>query len=732
MPVQLYPLLFSEHYLRYRLAQRYHQDLEALRPRAQAAWTNLRTRYAKEKRSLPRLSETDLEARWVRPLLDALWPDSYIAQPQQAGDRPDLLFYAGPGDCDAVTESGVDRFARALATGESESWDTDLDKVKGKESPHGQIRRYLANLPPQWGFLTNGRLWRLYAQQVRTADKSFVTFDLVSMIEQEDFESFLRFFFLFEQGAFLSDRLARIQEESNRLVVGIGEALRRQVFAALESIVNGWVEQEPALAQDEIGRRRLYNSGVIYLYRLLFLLYAESRGLLSLENDVYQAEYSLAHLLDLLEKAPPLDTRSPTGTLLWEELADLARQLNHGRPEADIAAYNGGLFRPGGIPGVEAPLIDDAGHKLPNSALGAALRALAYADGERVDYYDLRVQQLGTIYEGLLEYHLDSMGDRLALVHDRGERKALGGFYTPDDVVAYIVEQTLEPLVKSSAGQYRPIEEIMALRVVDPAMGSGHFLVGALEYLAEAAGQSVLEHPGTAETIEPDITRYKREIAERCLYGVDLNPLAVELAKLALWLATADRGKPLSFLDHHFKCGNSLVGARVRDLGHPPRLKGKAQQQVQAGQMGLFEIRLNERLPVMMGEVLKILQQPSDQLFQVEAKAAANQAIEELRAPLLAVANVWVAAFLGLDATSAYDDLLQQLSTPPALLADPLVVQAGDLARQHTFFHWELAFPDVFYTIVQGSAQRRSDAGFHAVIGNPPYVRQELLGPYKL
>jgi len=730
MAAALHPLLFSEHYLRHRLAQRYRQDLEALRPRAQAAWVALRARYAKEKRALPQLSETDLEARWVRPLFDDLWPDSYIAQPQQAGDRPDLLFYASPQDRDAGQLAG-DPFAQALASGESESWGTNLDRVKGKESPHGQIRRYLGNLPPQWAFLTNGRLWRLYAQSVRTADKSFVTFDLVTMTEQEEFESFLRFFFLFEQGAFLSDRLTRIQDESNRLVVGVGEALRRQVFAALEAIVNGWVGQEPALAEDGAGRKRLYNSGVIYLYRLLFLLYAESRGLLSLENDTYQGEYSLAHLLDMLEKSAPLDARSPAGTLLWDELADLACQLNHGRPEADIAAYNGGLFRPGGIPGVEAPLLDDAGHKLPNGALGAALRALAYADGERVDYYDLRVQQLGTIYEGLLEYHLEWADGRLTLVHDRGERKALGGFYTPDDVVGYIVQQTLEPLVHDPAGHYRPVEEIMGLRVLDAAMGSGHFLVGALEYLAEAASQAALESGGTADTVDLDITRYKREIAERCLYGVDLNPLAVELAKLALWLATADRGKPLSFLDHHLRCGNSLVGARVRDLGHPPLLKGKAQQQIQAGQMGLFELRLHERLPVMMGRVLEILQQPSDELAQVEAKSAANQAVEELRAPFLAVADVWTAASFGLDVAPSYDDLLQLLSTPPALLADPLVAQAGVLARQHAFFHWELAFPDAFYQIVHGGAQRRPDAGFHAVVGNPPYVRQELLGPYK-
>ncbi len=731
MAAQLYPLLFSEHFLRHRLAQRYHQDLESLRPRAQSSWDALLKRWDKERHVLAQLSESDLEKRWVYPLLDDLWPDSLLSQAQQSGDRPDFTFYKSPQDRDAAGQPGADPFAQAVALGEVESWDTDLDKVKGKESPHGQIRRYIGNLLPQWGLLTNGRLWRLYAQNVRTADKSFVTFDLVEMIKQQEFETFLRFFFLFEQQAILSKRLDLIQEESNRFVVGVGEALRRQVFAALEAIVNGWAGLDPALAQDEAGRKRLYDSGVIYLYRLLFLLYAESRDLLPLENAVYRREYSLAHLLDMLEEDQPLDTAYPAGTLLADELADLFAHLNRGRPEAGIAAYNGGLFRPTGIPGLEAPLVDDANRRLPNSALGAVLRALAYADGERVDYYDLRVQQLGTIYEGLLEHHLEWANGRLVPVYDRGERKVLGGFYTPDEVVAYIVQQTLEPLVRQSSGKYRSVEEIMGLRVLDPAMGSGHFLVGALEYLAEAAARAALQAHNIADTVVPDTTWYKRAIAERCLYGVDLNPLAVELAKLSLWLATADRGKPLSFLDHHFKCGNSLVGAWVRDLGHPPRLKGKQQQQVLAGQMSLFETHLDALLPTMMGEVIKILEQPSDNLAQVQEKAAANQAVEDLRAPFLAVAHAWTAASFGLDVAASYDHLLNLLPKPDALLAEPLAQEAGALARQHTFFHWELAFPDAFYQVVQGGAQRRPDAGFHAVVGNPPYVRQELLGPYK-
>lgn len=172
MAAQLHPLLFSEHYLRHRLAQRDRQDLDALRPRAQAAWAALRERYAKEKRALPQLSETDLEARWVRPLFDDLWPDSYIAQPQQAGDRPDLLFYASPQDRDAGQLAG-DPFAQALASGESESWGTDLDRVKGKESPHGQIRREPGRrgaaraLSRRGRRLDGGLFWARYSLRLR-------------------------------------------------------------------------------------------------------------------------------------------------------------------------------------------------------------------------------------------------------------------------------------------------------------------------------------------------------------------------------------------------------------------------------------------------------------------------------------------------------------------------------------------------------------------------------------
>ena len=247
MAEQLYPLLFSEHFLQHRLAQRYQQDLEALRPRAQAAWEDLRKRWEKEKGFLASLSESDLEKRWVCPLLEALWPESWLSQVQWGGQRADFAFYRNPQERDAAKPGNANPFDQAVAVGEVEKWGTDLDK--GKESPHGQICRYLRELPPQWGLLTNGRLWRLYAQNVRTAERSFFTFDLVDMLERQDQEAFLRFFFLLEQQAFLTDRLARIQEESNLFVVGVSQALSRQVFHALEAIVNGWATRYPETAQ---------------------------------------------------------------------------------------------------------------------------------------------------------------------------------------------------------------------------------------------------------------------------------------------------------------------------------------------------------------------------------------------------------------------------------------------------------------------------------------------------
>jgi hypothetical protein len=282
------------------------------------------------------------------------------------------------------------------------------------------------------------------------------------------------------------------------------------------------------------------------------------------------------------------------------------------------------------------------------------------------------------------------------------------------------VEHTVGPLIEEKIKEDDPIEGILSLKVLDPAMGSGHLLVEATDRLAHALVETLGGRGEEPE--EADVRWARREVVERCIYGVDLNPLAVELAKLSLWLHTVAEGKPLNFLDHHLKVGDSLIGAWVDDLASlpVPRKRGPGKEaEAEVRQMNLFEIRLDERLPVMLNRVLEIIRRRSDTLEDIKAKAAADQATEKLKAPFKAVANLWVSPSFGNQVAQAdYQEALEHISRPEELLILPRVRQAGEIAEQRSFFHWELEFPEVFYT---DSAKRRNP-GFDAVVANPPYV----------
>ncbi len=271
-----------------------------------------------------------------------------------------------------------------------------------------------------------------------------------------------------------------------------------------------------------------------------------------------------------------------------------------------------------------------------------------------------------------------------------------------------------------------------------PTLRSGHFLVEATEYMALALATD--PYVETEVSVEEDLLYWKRRVVERCIYGVDKNPLAVELAKLSLWLATVAADKPLSFLDHHLQCGDSLIGARVADLGWAPPvvLSKKAQKQLEqqkAGQMNMFEYLLSQRLPVVMGRILEITEVESDSYETVQAKEAADQAVRELKAPFQAVANLWVSAYFGNEfAQSEYDEALGLIGRPDELLSLPAVQRSRGMMcrdeRTFTTFHWELAFPEVFYD--RNGQPLGNAAGFNAVVGNPPYVSFGLRGVGKI
>ncbi|MBM3883760.1 MAG: hypothetical protein FJ387_29315 [Verrucomicrobia bacterium] len=373
------------------------------------------------------------------------------------------------------------------------------------------------------------------------------------------------------------------------------EDLRQRVFTLLTDLANGFASRaENAIPDTPDGLRLLYENCLIYLYRLLFILYAEGRLLLPVEPRTrrYYKELSLERLKPDLKNFSAYD--SHTRTRLGQDVRELFQLVNGTEKakndEYTVPRYNGGLFDPSAHPALEHWSIGDAD-------LANVLRGLMFDPLPRlhepalpvhaVDFGDLRVQQLGSIYEGLLEHHfVRNAAGQLELRTDKAERKATGTYYTPDYIVKYIVEQTLGPLLAEieqrpevKAGRENSFADaVLALNLCDPAMGSGHFLVEATMHLAE----QIVFHPTTRRLSEKskdaeEIAYWRRRVVEACIYGVDLNPLAVELAKLSLWLTCIAGDQPLSFLDHHLRCGNALIGAQLDQLGGLPQKKERAE-----------------------------------------------------------------------------------------------------------------------------------------------------------
>jgi hypothetical protein len=342
-----------------------------------------------------------------------------------------------------------------------------------------------------------------------------------------------------------------------------------------------------------------------------------------------------------------------------------------------------------------------------------------------------RIVAKNAIPAGFAPTDVQYAAGQIYLQTDKGERRASGSYYTPNHIVDYIVESTLSPLCgeidlqarteqQAAAGSLgRPdfSERLLAVRVIDPAMGSGHFLIKSCQYLAEQiATNPGTRHPG-ADALRGDesiLTYWKRRVAEACLFGVDKNPLAVELAKLALWLETVAADQPLTYLDNNLREGDSIFGASIHDLGNlpdaPPLIRNQFQEQVQ------------NVLPTLLEAVTRIRELPSETVAQVAAKKTILRTeLDPKQTPFRTIANLWCSTF-----NKAQGALLQpaEYGRSVELLASPRRLKA--LLRSSPYaqlmrdfqqlgvkpFHWELEFPDVFL------AGRR---GFDAVVGNPPY-----------
>jgi len=701
-------------------------------------------------KALPATSEAGLEEELVRPILSEILGFFYLVQPSRrifkTHRQPDYALFPNEETKQAAKEFDGDKklFEHTLAVADAKAWEVDLDAV----GPASQMHDYILLSGVRWGLITNGRRWRLYHRDTVHELDTFYEVDLETLIVAEDPEALKYFLLFFRAESFVADGfLDRALTESVEYARRIGTELKGNVFEALRLLCQGFLDGNDPLGPADLPK--IHENALIFLYRLLFLLYAESareEELLPLSNPVYRDQIGLSAIKrDVASRSDWLE-ESHT---LWSRLHDLFAFIHRGNEKLGIYEYNGGLFDPARYPFLER-------YQLGDRHLAEALRLLTCTEEDgRIEFFDyatLDVRELGSIYEGLLEHRLILQNGALTWEKDRSERKKTGSYYTPEYIVSYIVENTVGPLVdeieqklreeltsldeeiRRVRGENRRLlqekrnkllagarERVLNLKVLDPAMGSGHFLVSTCDYLARRIAG--LEAALTGKEMEEAVTDLKRTVAVRSLYGVDLNPLATELAKVSLWLHTVAKGKPLSFLDHHLRTGNSLIGATVNDLKRPP--SGKSFE------IGLWEDKLVEDLGKAIHYLDLIKGSVSDSRLDIETKKEEWELVNEWIGKYKQAADVWLSRHFGNKLSD--EDYVQMIGAAAenriGKVSDrPFFSRAQEIAARKRFFHWELEFPDVFF---DRFGRPLDNPGFDAVIGNPPYVRQEQLSENK-
>ncbi|MBI3455025.1 MAG: N-6 DNA methylase [Candidatus Rokubacteria bacterium] len=646
----------------------------------------------------------------------------------------------------------------------------DLDRrtagVAGaaRTSPHGLVQELLTRSPEHmWGFVANGLRLRLLRDNASLTRQAFVEFDLEAVMEGEVYADFVLLWLLTHQSRVEGEkpeecwleRWARAAREQGTRAL---DSLRDGVEAAITALGRGFLAH-PAngalrerLRAGTLSTQDYYRQLLRLVYRLLFLFVAEDRDLLldpkaePAARERYTRYYSAARLRRLAERTR--GTRHPD---LYRGLRLVTERLGSdaGYRALGLPALGSFLWSVEAIP-------DLAAAELANHDFLDAVRPLAFTVHDRVrrpvDYKNLGSEELGSVYESLLELHPKVNADAATfeLTTAGGhERKTTGSYYTPASLIRCLLDSALDPVLEEAARRPDPERAILDLKVCDPACGSGHFLIAAAHRIARrlAAIRTRDDEPS------PDATRTAlRDVIGHCLYGVDVNPMAVELCKVSLWMEALEPGKPLSFLEHRILCGNSLLGATpaLLEKGIPDgafeqvegddkkvvtalRRENRKQQQ---GQRTLLLVAERPATYKVLTESLTSLDAIADDsitgIREKESQYRRLQASSDYEAARLR-ADAWCAAFVWRKTADAPRPLTQdvffELSRDPGAIPAETRDEIRRLTRQYPFFHWHLAFPDVFRIPQDGgpdSGQTGWSGGFDVVLGNPPWERIKI------
>ncbi|MBN9389370.1 MAG: hypothetical protein J0I20_15185 [Chloroflexi bacterium] len=752
----------------------------------ETAWADARAFWQAFQRYLRRLPDnatatSETREHWITPLLESLgYTLTYMPQAEIVDGRTFEISHRAGKD-----QSGPP----VVVVGCRLPLDKRPATGRPRLSPHALLQEYLNSTEHLWGIVTNGERLRLLRDSSLTTRPTYLEFDLRAMLEGEKYTEFALLYRLLHRTRLpegMSDvsrcLLEQYHQQANDEGGRVRDGLRDGVQEALEKLGNGFLDHprntrlKKALEEGQLSAIDYYRELLRLVYRLLFLMVGEERHLIAnlvsdLESDetgttslarqsaVYNDFYSVTRLRRMTEQ-PAVGRGSYSD--LWQGLLTTFRLLEDdtGATLLGISPLDGDLFGPEAIKNLQDT-------HLYNSVLLKAIRALSlYTDPatktlRRVNYAALNVEELGSVYESLLDFRpvidVSPRPGGYAATSFRlvsgTERKTTGSYYTRTELVQELIKSALEPVLqdrleKAGRDSKARAAAILSIKVCDPACGSGHFLLAAARRLGtELARVRYGEDQPSPENFRRSI----RLVIARCIYGVDYNPLAVDLCKLALWLEGHSAGLPLSFLDSHIRWGNSLVGAwshlvetGIPDEAYNPvtgddravasafKKRNKEERDKQSGvvkgvafsQPSLFEVAPADPLDKLAVLFRELDDAPDLTVGEVRAKAASFSRLQVQEYDRKTLFNLWTAAFFLPFAKTGerYPELpttriLREYERSPrnATQAE-LIGRANGLAAENGFFHWELEFPHIF----------KESGGFDVVLGNPPWERIKL------
>jgi hypothetical protein len=637
-------------------------------------------------------------------------------------------------------------------------------------NPHGLVQEFINRSPGHlWAIVSNGLRVRLLRNNQALSRQSFLEFELEAMFSGELYSDFVLLWLVAHATRFAPregdkpetcwlEQWTKLAEEQGTRALG---ELRGGVEKALQILGEGFTSHtrntalRDGLRTGQVSLIAFHGQLLRVVYRLIFLFVAEDRALDGLPllhprdgsdpartaRERFALHYGTARLREIAAKI-----KGSRHSDLWRQFQIIVGALSG---DASFTTTREALA----LPALGSFLWDPSSTSALNSAeltnhdFLEALRDLAFTRQGKVlrpvDYENLGAEELGGVYESLLALtpQISADGSRFTFAEFAGnERKTSGSYYTPDSLVQCLLDSALDPVVEEAIkGKSGPEAEkaILALRVCDPAVGSGHFLVGAAHRLALHLARVRASAQGESEPSPLLYQHALRDVIGRCLYGVDTNTMAAELCRVSLWLEALEPGKPLSFLDHHIRVGNSLLGATpellaagIRDDAFSPvegddkkacavlKKRNKSQRETPVPLFAQQDAEIQARLET-AASALEAM--PDDRPDDVRVKELAFRRYEETAEYRLKkqLADTWCAAFV----TSKYfrepgressasgitqGDLHSIANLQP--LPAETVADVKRLTEQYRFFHWHLSFPEIF-----------ARGGFDCVLGNPPW-----------